>query len=129
MTIFDDNFLMTIFDDIETNFDNWKDCPGDLTFETLIINLTILTLDSICNSCDVYIPAGSCVLLKILTSPLGARRMIYPENINSEFFFGFSKWGVLKCVCVCVCVLAHIEERECELIYDARVCASSLMAP
>ena len=42
MTIFDDNFLMTIFDDIETIFDNWKDSPGDLTFETLITILTNL---------------------------------------------------------------------------------------
>ena len=30
---------------------------------------------------------------------------------------------------MCVCVLAHIEELECELIYDARVCASPLMPP
>ena len=66
MTIFDDDFLMTIFDDIETIFDNRKDSPGDLTFETLITILTIenlnlvnhsyqliVTLDSIRNSCDV----------------------------------------------------------------------------
>ena len=46
MTIFDDNFLMTIFDDIETIFDNWKDSPGDLTFETLITILTIENLNS-----------------------------------------------------------------------------------
>ena len=47
MTIFDDNFLMTIFDDIETIFDNWKDSPGDLTFETLITILTIENLNSV----------------------------------------------------------------------------------
>ena len=29
---------MTIFDDIETIFDNWKDSPGDLTFETIFDN-------------------------------------------------------------------------------------------
>ena len=46
MTIFDGNFLMTIFDDIETIFDNWKDSPGDLTFETLITISTIETLKS-----------------------------------------------------------------------------------
>ena len=46
MTIFDDNFLMTIFDDIETIFDNWKDSPEDLTFETLITILTIENLNS-----------------------------------------------------------------------------------
>ena len=50
MTIFDDNFLMTIFYDIETIFDNWKDSPGDLTFETLITILTIENLnhDNLC---------------------------------------------------------------------------------
>ena len=37
---------MTIFDDIETIFDNWKDSPGDLTFETLITILTIENLNS-----------------------------------------------------------------------------------
>ena len=46
MTIFDDNFLMTIFDDIETIFDNWKGSLGDLTFETLITILTIENLNS-----------------------------------------------------------------------------------
>ena len=46
MKIFDDNFLMTIFDDIEKIFDNWKDSPGDLTFETLITILTIENLNS-----------------------------------------------------------------------------------
>ena len=44
MTIFDDNFddniLMTIFNDIETIFDNWK----DMTFGKLI---TILTIDNL----------------------------------------------------------------------------------
>ena len=35
---------MKIFDDIETIFDNWKDSPGDLTFETLI---TILTIENL----------------------------------------------------------------------------------
>ena len=50
MTIFDDNFLMTIFDDIETIFDNWKDSPGDLTFETLITILTIENLNSVNHS-------------------------------------------------------------------------------
>ena len=47
---FDDNFLMTIFDDIETIFDNWKDSPGDLTFETLITILTIENLNSVNHS-------------------------------------------------------------------------------
>ena len=46
MTIFDDNFLMKIFDYIETILDNWKDSPGDLTFETLITILTIENLNS-----------------------------------------------------------------------------------
>ena len=50
MTIFDDSFLMTIFDDIETIFDNWKDSPGDLTFETLITILTIENLNSVNHS-------------------------------------------------------------------------------
>merc|ERR1711888_535425 len=50
MTIFDDNFLMTIFDDLETIFDNWKDSPGDLTFETLITILTIENLNSVNHS-------------------------------------------------------------------------------
>ena len=31
---------------IETIFDNWKDSPGDLTFETLITILTIENLNS-----------------------------------------------------------------------------------
>ena len=37
---------MTIFDGIETIFDDWKDSPGDLTFETLITILTIENLNS-----------------------------------------------------------------------------------
>ena len=37
---------MTIFDDIDTIIDNWKDSPGDLTFETLITILTIENLNS-----------------------------------------------------------------------------------
>ena len=49
-TIFDGNFLMTIFDDIETIFDNWKDSPGDLTFETLITILLIENLNSVNHS-------------------------------------------------------------------------------
>ena len=53
MAIFDDNFLMTIFDDIETIFDYWKDSPGDLTFETLI-TMTIENLNSD-NLCDLTI--------------------------------------------------------------------------
>ena len=32
---------MTIFDDIDTIFDDLKDSPRDLTFETLITILTI----------------------------------------------------------------------------------------
>ena len=32
---------------IETIFDNWKDSPGDLTFETLITILTIENLNSV----------------------------------------------------------------------------------
>ena len=47
MTIFDDNFFMKIFDDIETIFDNWKDSPGHLAFETLITILTIENLNSV----------------------------------------------------------------------------------
>ena len=43
-------FLMTIFDDIETIFDNWKDSPGELTFETLITILTIESLNSVNHS-------------------------------------------------------------------------------
>ena len=54
MTISDDNFydsfLMTIFYDIETIFENWKDSPGDLTFETLITILTIENLNSVNHS-------------------------------------------------------------------------------
>ena len=50
MTIFDDYFLMTLFDDIETIFDIWKDSPGDLTFETLITILTIENLNSVNHS-------------------------------------------------------------------------------
>ena len=42
--------FMTIFDDIETIFDNWKDSPGDLTFETLITILTIENLNSVNHS-------------------------------------------------------------------------------
>ena len=41
---------MTIFDDIETIFDNGKDSPGDLTFETLITILTIENLSSVIHS-------------------------------------------------------------------------------
>ena len=41
---------MTIFDDIETIFDNWKDSPGGLTFETLITILTIENLNSVNHS-------------------------------------------------------------------------------
>ena len=41
---------MTIFDDIETIFDIWKDSPGDLTFETLITILTIENLNSVNHS-------------------------------------------------------------------------------
>ena len=33
-----------------TIFDNWKDCPGDLTFETLITILTIENLNSVNHS-------------------------------------------------------------------------------
>ena len=50
MTIFDDDFLMTIFDDIETIFDNWKDNPRDLTIETVIKSLTIEDLNSVNHS-------------------------------------------------------------------------------
>ena len=50
MTIFDDNFLMTIFDDIETIFDNLKDSTVDLTFEPLITILTIENLNSVNHS-------------------------------------------------------------------------------
>ena len=42
--------FMTMFDDIETIFDNWKDSPGDLTFETLITILTIENLNSVNHS-------------------------------------------------------------------------------
>jgi len=41
---------MTIFDDIETIFDNWKDSPGDMTFETLITILTLENLNSVNHS-------------------------------------------------------------------------------
>ena len=41
---------MTIFDDIETFFDNLKDSPGDLTFETLITILTIENLNLVNHS-------------------------------------------------------------------------------
>ena len=44
MTILD-NFKQ--FWTIETIFDNWKDCPGDLTFETMITILTIENLTSV----------------------------------------------------------------------------------
>ena len=46
------NFLMTILDDIDTIIYNWKDSPGDLTFETLITILTIENLNSD-NFCDL----------------------------------------------------------------------------
>ena len=42
--------LMTIFDDIETIFDSWKDSPGEMTFETLITILTIENLNSVNHS-------------------------------------------------------------------------------
>ena len=41
---------MTNFDDIETIFDNWKDSPGDLTFETLFTILAIENLNSVNHS-------------------------------------------------------------------------------
>ena len=41
---------MTIFDDIETIFDNEKDSLGALTFETLITILTIENLNSVNHS-------------------------------------------------------------------------------
>ena len=50
MTIFDDNFLMKIFDYIDTIFDNWKECLGDLIFETLITILIIENLNSVNHS-------------------------------------------------------------------------------
>ena len=56
MTIFDDNFLMTIFYDIETIFDNWKDSPGDLTFETLI---TILIIENLKSDNHCYLTINS----------------------------------------------------------------------
>ena len=43
--------FMTNFDDIETIFDNWKDSPGDLTFEALIKILTIGNLNSVNHFC------------------------------------------------------------------------------
>ena len=49
MRIFDDNFFMTIFDDIKTIFDK-KDSPEDMTFETLITILTIENLNSVNHS-------------------------------------------------------------------------------
>ena len=42
---------MTNFDDIETIVDNWKDSPGDLTFEALIKILTIGNLNSVNHFC------------------------------------------------------------------------------
>ena len=51
--------FMTIFDDIETIFDNWKDSTGDLTFEPLIKILTIGNLNSVNHFClTIYCDTG-----------------------------------------------------------------------